>query len=588
MPRTPTARGAALVAASLTVALFGCTDSSSDAPLAPTVLAPVTAVAPPQQSIDGVITAQERHTAALMRIPGVVGTAVTRRANGQPAIQVFLERADVGGIPATLDNFPVDRLVTGLFHIISNPTTFVRPAPLGFSVGHPSITAGTIGFRVKNAGGSVFILSNNHVLANSNNASIGDLTLQPGPADGGSTGNSAHHIGTLADFQVINFSSSNNTMDAAISLVNPADLLGATPTDDGYGAPSATIWGDANNDGTFDNVANLLNVAVMKYGRTTEFTQGTITSVNATVAVCYAGFIFCTKSATFTNQLLVGQSGFSSGGDSGSGIVTVSGKNPVGLLFAGSASQTILNRIDLVLNRFNVTVDPTNDAPPPPDPVTDVAVDAVSTASPATEGSAQNVTVTVRNAGNTTVTTNFDVRLRDQTASATVGTQTVTTDLAPGATTNVMFSWTPAAPTGVNHTLEGAQLLADDDAANDTKTTTVLVNAPGGGGTPTSMHVAAMGGSSTNNGSTWTAHATITIRNDQGGLVSNATVSGNWSNGTTGSGSCLTNTSGVCTISRTGIPKRTGTVTFTVSGVTHATLTYNPGANATSSVVVSK
>jgi hypothetical protein len=581
MSRTHATRRSLLLVAGLAAVSYSCADFSPDAPA---VLAPAPAIGLPQQALDGAIAAQERHTAALMAIPGVVGTAVTRQADGNPAVQVFLERADVSGIPAMLENFPVAKVVTGTFWIISNPRTFARPAPLGFSVGHPNITAGTIGFRVKNAGGSVFILSNNHVLANSNNASIGDLTLQPGPADGGSSGNSAHHIGTLADFQVISFNSSNNTMDAAISVVNPANLLGTTPTD-AYGPPSATIWGDPNNDGTFDNVGSLIGVAVMKYGRTTEFTQGTITSVNATVTVCYAGVIFCTKSATFTNQLIVGQSGFSGGGDSGSGIVTVDGENPVGLLFAGSSSQTILNRIDLVLRRFNVTVDPTNNAPPPPDPVTDLAVDAVSTASPATEGTSQNVTVTVKNVGTTDVETNFGVRLRD--GNAEVGTQTVTTDLAPGATQNVVFSWTPGTPTGATHTLEGAQLLSDANAANDTKTASVLVNAAGGGGTPTSVHVGAMTGSSTSTGSTWTARASITVVDNLGNLVSGATVQGTWDQGTTGTGSCTTGTTGACTISKPGIAKRISTVRFTVSSVTHS-LTYNSGANVTSSVVVSK
>jgi hypothetical protein len=186
------------------------------------------------------------------------------------------------------------------------------------------------------------------------------------------------------------------------------------------------------------------------------------------------------------------------------------------------------------------------------------------------------------------VEASFDVRLRDLTANTTIGTQTVTTDLTSGAAVNVIFAWTPGGSTGVNHSLEGAQLLSDDNATNNTKTAAVLVNAAGGGGTPTSMHVGAMSGSSTSTGSTWTAHASITIRDDQDNLVSNATVSGNWSDGTTGAGTCPTNGTGACTISRTGIAKRTGTVLFTVSGVTHSTLAYNAGANATSSVLVSK
>jgi hypothetical protein len=70
----------------------------------------------------------------------------------------------------------------------------VRPVPGGVSVGHISITAGTVGCIVYRAGGPV-ILSNNHVLANSNQASIGDPVVQPGPHDGGSI--AADQIGTL-------------------------------------------------------------------------------------------------------------------------------------------------------------------------------------------------------------------------------------------------------------------------------------------------------------------------------------------------------------------------------------------------------
>ncbi len=44
----------------------------------------------------------------------------------------------------------------------------------------------------------MFILSNNHVLANSNTAAIGDPILQPGSHDGGTLTND--HIADLADF----------------------------------------------------------------------------------------------------------------------------------------------------------------------------------------------------------------------------------------------------------------------------------------------------------------------------------------------------------------------------------------------------
>src|SRR3989449_5628334 len=104
----------------------------------------------------------------------------------------------------------------------TDPAQRIRPPPPGFSVGPARIPAGTIGARVRDALGRVYILSNNHVLANSNGASIGDPEYQPGPYDGGT---SADQIATLTDFQVISFASNgSNTIDAAIAL-SSTDLL---------------------------------------------------------------------------------------------------------------------------------------------------------------------------------------------------------------------------------------------------------------------------------------------------------------------------------------------------------------------------
>src|SRR3989441_7323249 len=126
---------------------------------------------------------------------------------------------------------------------------------------------------------------------------------------------------------------------------------------------------------------------VQKYGRTTKLTHGQITGINATVDVCYEVFIiFCVKSARFVDQLVIEPGSFSGGGDSGSLIVTDDqNKNPVGLLFAGSSTQTIANRIDLVLNNFGVHVDG-GAPPPPPAPVTDVAVTSVTAPAAVTQG----------------------------------------------------------------------------------------------------------------------------------------------------------------------------------------------------------
>src|SRR5439155_126396 len=134
--------------------------------------------------------------------------------DGRPGMQILLERSGIHGLPVALDGVPVSQRVTGRLMAFSDPTQRQRPAPSGFSVGHPAITAGTIGARVRDALGRVYILSNNHVLANSNGATIGDAEYQPGPFDGGTA---ADQIATLTDFQAINFAGGNNTIDAAIA-----------------------------------------------------------------------------------------------------------------------------------------------------------------------------------------------------------------------------------------------------------------------------------------------------------------------------------------------------------------------------------
>ncbi len=366
--RISQARALAAVALG-TLCWTACSDRSPDAltgPSAALYRAP---------DIHAAIVAQERHSAALLRIPGVIGTAVGLLPNGRAAVKIFLEGAGVRGLPSELEGTPVAVQVTGRFMALSDPTTRQRPAPLGYSVGHPAITAGSLGARVVDASGDLYVLSNNHVLANSNDASIGDPALQPGPYDGGTA--PADQIGTLAAFNTIDFSGGANTIDAAIARSDA----------------TTAIYGDANGDGTFDDKTALLGLNVEKYGRTTRLTHGQITGINATVDVCYEVFlIFCIKSARFVDQLIIEPGTFSGGGDSGSLIVSDDqNKNPVGLLFAGSSTQTIANRIDLVLNNFGVHVDG-GAPPPPPPPVTDVAVTSVTAPASVTQGATVKLT----------------------------------------------------------------------------------------------------------------------------------------------------------------------------------------------------
>ena len=378
------------------------------------------------------IAAQEAHTDALLARPGIVGTAVGLGADGQAVVVIYTESAGVGGLPTSLDGVKAEPVVTGLIVARTDPTAWQsRPVPVGVSIGHPDITAGTIGARVTD-GTDVFALSNNHVLAAANGASIGDGALQPGTFDGGT--DPTDRIGDLFDFEPIMFDGSDNTIDAAIALSSTADLGNATPSDDGYGTPNSTP------------VSAMVNQGVQKYGRTTGLTTGQVSEINVTVNVCYQtqGPVRCKKLARFVDQIAITAGDFSAGGDSGSLIVTNdTNANPVGLLFAGSSTRTFANRIDLVLNRFSVTVDTSAAAPPAPVAMGTVAgnvtetdgTTAISGASVVLEGTSMSATTDA--AGDYEIG-NVPEGTYDVTASATGFASETTTGI--GVTEDTMTS----------------------------------------------------------------------------------------------------------------------------------------------------
>ena len=94
------------------------------------------------------------------------------------------------------------------------------------------------------------------------------------------------------------------------------------------------------------------------------------------------------------------------------------------------------------------------------------------------------------------------------------------------------------------------------------------------------MHVTDLDGGSTAQERTWTAVITILVVDSNGMPVEGATVNGSWSSGATGSAACLTGSNGTCVVSESDIRNSFNTVSFTVSNVSHAALTYNSAANS--------
>lgn len=69
----------------------------------------------------------------------------------------------------------------------------------------------------------------------------------------------------------------------------------------------------------------------------------------------------------------------------------------------------------------------------------------------------------------------------------------------------------------------------------------------------------------------WNAIARVTVKDNDDGMVDGATVTGTWSGGATGAASCVT-VAGTCTVSKNGLRSSSGSVTFTITGMSHPDL----------------
>lgn len=308
--------------------------------------------------------------------PNVVGVgAGAKWTNGQPtgepAVVVLVAQklpkdqlSDADMIPEKLGDMQTDVLAVGHLFAGGEPqigaqtlAQRLRPVEGGYSVGHFAITAGTVATCVYDMlpGGNTtsnpprhgigippryYILSNNHVLANSNDAKPGDAILQPGPFDGGT--NPADRIAALSRFIPITFS-------PAVPLILHSNLVDAAIAEGQFRDLDREIYWNGYVRGWRRKADVTVGTLVKKTGRTTNFTTGRITAIGATVDINYGGG----RVARFRDQIIL--TNMSAGGDSGSLILTLDNV-AVGLLFAGSSLATIANQIEHVRSLLRVEV----------------------------------------------------------------------------------------------------------------------------------------------------------------------------------------------------------------------------------------
>jgi hypothetical protein len=216
---------------------------------------------------------------------------------------------------------------------------------------------GTLGSLVTR-GGTQYILSNTHVLARSDAASIGDNIVQPGLIDTPTcTTAGTTTVANLSQFFNLQTSPTPN-IDAAIAQVVAGKVdtagkivyLGAAV--DSNGVPVA----DAPQGGAGLPTSSIATGrAVAKSGRSTGLTCSTVEATNISTSVDYT--TNCDGTGTkftinYVNQIGVIGGDFSGEGDSGSLIVTQDTATPVALLYAGSNTDTVGNPVADVLNFF--------------------------------------------------------------------------------------------------------------------------------------------------------------------------------------------------------------------------------------------
>ena len=386
--------------------------------------------------IEQVVDVQQKFQQDLLQKANVVGVGVGYRdKNGELtddlALVTLVERKvpveDLNPndlVPRTIEATPTDVIEVGELWANNNPRDRFRPdIPAGVSIGHVEVSAGTIGAVVRDRRTQELrILSNNHVLANSNDAAEGDFIIQPGSTDFGRDPND--RVALLGRFQPIYFIGDPPPPDpppdptptqppplpptdpptnpptqpeptppkeppkSGCNLVSLFTQLGAwlnrlnTPTqqfssqvvgtsqssinvlsqaavydnqiDAAIGKPIRANQFDPSirNIGRVQGVTEpVLNMPLMKNGRTSDYTEGTVRLLNATVNVSYntdSGV----KTARFTNQVIA--TPMSMPGDSGSLVLEKGTNFAVGLLFAGSNMSTIFTPINRVLETLEI------------------------------------------------------------------------------------------------------------------------------------------------------------------------------------------------------------------------------------------
>jgi len=249
-----------------------------------------------------------------------------------------------------------------VFQSNQNQSAQSLPVKLGTSGGNVDDTStqgtkfyccgGTLG-SLLTRNGNFYILSNNHVLGRSNQATPGEPISQPGIIDTNCSTAGTQTVATLTSFVTLQ---NGANVDAAIAVIMPGavDLSGSILS---LGSTATGSTPDPGPPHQGRGILASVSEKVAKSGRTTGLTCSTVSVTNLSTSVMYPTPCGATTgfNVTYSNQIAVSGGGFSSAGDSGSLIVDQLTADPVALLYGGSNTDTVGNPVGDVLTALTDT-----------------------------------------------------------------------------------------------------------------------------------------------------------------------------------------------------------------------------------------
>jgi hypothetical protein len=312
----------------------------------------------PQQRLasvdDGMKFASSKHKEAAwqetLAYAGLAVSAVSHRDGGRPGVIIYVSKASaraLKALPKEIDGVPVTIRKIGLISISPDKASKVtgeqRVYKRGDRIACGSSCAaggggdsGTFGAIVTKGGDdTLFLLSNNHVIAGCNQIPPGMPIMSPAPADARPDGYAPLSIAVLTEAIAMHSGNPKHVPpceeDVALGRITLPDSVSSWQGgEDGYDTPTEIV--DPEPD-----------MKVKKVGRTTGLTTAVVDGEVSDPYGVNCNIQDFRAKVWFKNfWCLIGtEIPFALPGDSGSLVVTEDGKAAVGLIFSSSPNGAI-------------------------------------------------------------------------------------------------------------------------------------------------------------------------------------------------------------------------------------------------------